>query len=165
MEEQLTSTSVSLAGAGEEPELITRDAFTVVGIKYHGKNEHNEIKRIWGESFLGRLDEIGYRSVPPVTYGVMGNYDPVTGEFDYVAGTGVERADDVPTGMVRWDVPAQRYAVFPCTLATLMSTFQHISETWLPQSGYQRAEGPELELYDEHFAGEHSTVYVYIPVK
>ena len=42
-----------------------------------------------------------------------------------------------------------------------------IYETWLMQSDYQRAPGPEFELYDENFDPEDpsSEMYFYVPVK
>jgi AraC family transcriptional regulator len=149
-----------------EPKIINRPAFTVVGAKYHGKNENDEIPQMWGE-FGPRMGEIKHVVDPHVAYGVMDNYDEESGTFDYLAGLEVESAVDLPEGMVGWEVPEQTYAVFTSTLPTLHETFQHIYETWLPQSGHQRAGGPEFELYDENFdpQDESSEMYIYIPVK
>ena len=149
-----------------EAKIVSRPAFTVVGLKYHGKNEHNEIPQMWRE-FGPRMREIKHIVNPHVAYGVAGNYDEDSGEFDYVAGFEVDSVADMPEGMASWEVPEQTYAVFPCTLPTLHETFQYAYKTWLPQSGRQRAEGPEFELYDEKFDPEDasSEMYVYIPVK
>jgi len=149
-----------------EPKMISRPAFTVVGMKYRGKNEHGEIPKLWGE-FMPREGGIKQKVNPHICYGVMGNYDEGSGEFDYVAGFEVESAADVPEGMVRWNMPEQSYAVFTCTLPTIREAFEHIYHTWLPESGYQRADGPEFELYDERFDPQDpsSEMYVYIPVK
>jgi AraC family transcriptional regulator len=149
-----------------EPKIESRPAFTVVGMKYRGKNEQDEIPNMWGE-FASRVVEVQNRVEAHATYGVMGNYDEDSGEFDYVAGLNVVPDAAVPEGMVRWDVPAQTYAVFSCTLPTIGSTFEHIHHTWLPASGYRHAGGPELELYDEAFDPEdpESVMYLYIPVE
>ncbi|MBN1285993.1 MAG: AraC family transcriptional regulator [Anaerolineae bacterium] len=148
-----------------EPTIITKPAFTAVGMKYRGKNATKmEIPQLW-EAFIPRKDEIKHLSTPQISYGVMDNYDPATGDFDYLAGFGVDRAEDVPQGMMRWDVPEQRYAVFACNLRTIHQVFDFIYSQWLPQSSYQRAEGPEFELYDEHYCDDDSPLYIYIPIQ
>ena len=146
-----------------EPEIKSKPAFTVVGMKYRGKNKDKEIPQLWFK--LGpRMNEIKRRIGP--AYGVTDNYNEESGEFDYVAGIEVDSSADIPEGMVSIDVPEQTYAVFTSTLPKLFETYHQFYESWLPQSGYNRAHGPELELYDETFnpADENSILYIYIPV-
>ena len=149
-----------------EPTFVSRPAFTVVGMKYRGRNEQREIPQLW-DRFMPRSGEIQHRVDPHVAYGVMGNYDMATGEFDYLAGFEVEGAAEIPAGMAHWDVPAQTYAVFPCTLPTLMDVIHQINQAWLPASGRQRAEGPEFEFYDERFdpSDPSSAMYIYVPLR
>jgi AraC family transcriptional regulator len=146
-----------------EPKIVSKPAFTVVGLLYRGKNEHGEISQMW-EKLLPRADEIRDQVTPHLSYGVLDHFDRQTGEFDYVAGFGVERGAQLPEGMVRWDVPAQTYAVFPCTLPMIMAGFDN-ARRWFTQSGTQRADGPEFEFYDEHFMGGDSALYIYMPIK
>ena len=149
-----------------EPKIVSRPAFTVVGMKYRGKNEQNEIPQLWSQ-FGPRMGEIKHKVDRDIAYGVMGNLDESSGEFDYVAAIEVENADDLPNGMVSWGVPEQTYAVFTCTLPTIRETFQHVYETWLPQSAYQRGMDVEFELYDADFDPEDpsSEMTIYIPIK
>jgi AraC family transcriptional regulator len=93
--------------------------------------------------------------------------DKATGEFDYIAGFEVARVEDLPKGMVRWEVPGGKYVVFTCTLPTLGETFKYAYNTWLPASGYQCTGGPEFELYDEDFSPQvpDSKMDIYIPIK
>jgi AraC family transcriptional regulator len=146
-----------------EPEIKSKPAFTVVGMKYRGKNEKDEIPQLWFK-FGRRMNEIKHKIGP--AYGIRDNYDDKSGEFDYVAGIEVDSSADIPERMVRMDVPEQTYVVFTCTLPTLGETFHHVYTTWLPQSGYTRVDGPEFELYDETFnpADETSMLYIYVPV-
>jgi AraC family transcriptional regulator len=65
----------------------------------------------------------------------------------YIAGVEVSRAEDAPPGMMRMSVPAQKYAVFPCTLGTLGETYRYITEEWQPRTGQQHADAPDSELY------------------
>ncbi|KPL00920.1 MAG: hypothetical protein AMJ91_02615 [candidate division Zixibacteria bacterium SM23_73_3] len=148
-----------------EPKIVTRPAFTVVGMKYRGKNEKNEIPQLW-EKFMSRAGEIKRRA-NAFGYGVTDNYDEKTGEFDYLAGLEVQDASDVPEGMESWQVPDQTYAAFPCNLKNIREAFQQIYQQWLPQSGYQRADGPDFEFYDENFKPDQDKLdmFIYIPVK
>lgn len=140
-------------------------AFVVVGMKYRGRNEPNQIPGLW-DVFMPRAGEVLAKVNEHVFYGVMGNYDEVTGEFDYVAGSEVNNTDHIPVGMVCWEVPAQTYVVFPTTLPTLSETYGQIHSTWLPQLGYKHAEGPEFEYYGETFdpSDPASEMAIYIPI-
>lgn len=150
----------------KEPTIVTKRAFTVVGKSYRGKNERDEIPELWRQ-FWQRHEEITHRTGAGVAYGVAGNKDPETGDFDYVAGLEVDDSRDIPPEMVSWDVPEQTYAVFQCTLPTLMATYQYVFTEWLPESEYDLGDGPEFELYDESFSPEEGEfgMFLYIPVK
>jgi predicted transcriptional regulator YdeE len=149
-----------------EPKIVTKAAFTVVGMLYQGKNEKGEIPLLWRE-FNPRMREI-QRLVPDcAAYGVCGELDEEDGTFKYVAGLEVDSADDIPEGMVSWDVPGGQYAVFPCTIETIGQAYEYAFKTWLPQSGYEHVHGPDFEYYGEEFDPrvDGSQLYIYIPVK
>ena len=149
-----------------EPKIVDRPAFTVVGVKYHGKNENNEIPQMW-QAFGPWAAKIQHIVNPSICYGISANMDQSTGEFDYIAGVEVDSVADIPEGMVTWDLPGGTYAVVTCTLPTIGETFQYIYHTWLPQSGYQCTGTPDYELYDEKFDPQDpsSTFDLYIPIK
>jgi AraC family transcriptional regulator len=147
-----------------EPKIVTKPAFTVVGMLYHGKNEKNEIAQMWSE-FMPRIGEIQNIVGNHESYGVCSDLEP-EGLFEYVAGVPVAKAEDIPEGMVSWDVPDQQYAVFSCTLPTIHEAYNYAFETWLPQSEYQRGDGPDFEHYDASFnPDEKGPLYIYIPIK
>ncbi len=148
-----------------EPKIVTKPAFTVVGMLYHGRNEKNEIPQMWGE-FVPRIGEIKHQLETHESYGVCRDLEP-EGVFEYVAGVPVRKVEDVPEGMVSWDVPEGKYAVFTCTLKTIHEAYQYAFQTWLPGSGYQRADGPDFEYYDADFDPDasHPELYIYIPIK
>ena len=91
-------------------EITAGDGFVVIGVPYRGRNENREIPALWGQ-FFPRLGEIDGIADAGVYYGVMGNYDMTTGEFDYVAGAEVLPDTATPPGMMRWEVPPGTYAV------------------------------------------------------
>jgi AraC family transcriptional regulator len=148
-----------------EPKIERHPAYRIVGMKVRGKNQQGEIPKMWGE-FAARVAEVQDRAEQDVTYGVSANYAEDTGEFDYVAGIHVNPTAAVPQGMVSWDIPAQTYAVFSCTLPTIGETMNYIHHTWLPASGYHHTGGPELERYDEDFNSQDpaSIMYILVPV-
>ena len=150
----------------KEPKITNKPRFTVIGMKYRGKNEHNEIPQLW-DQFMTREGEIKQKIDSNACYGVEDNIDETSGEFDYVAAFEVPSDADAPEGMVKWEVPEQNYAVFTCTLPTIREAYETAYKSWLPKSNYQRAAGPEFELYDQDFDHRDpgSPMYLYIPIK
>jgi predicted transcriptional regulator YdeE len=146
-----------------EPKIVSKAAFTAVGMLYHGKNENNEISQMW-QKFNPRMQEI--QKIEDGAFGICGQPEE-SGAFKYLAGFAVSSAESVPPGMVTWEVPAQKYAVFPCTLPTLHATYKHAFEAWLPKSGYKYTHGPDFEYYDESFDPEKadSVLHIYIPIE
>jgi predicted transcriptional regulator YdeE/DNA-binding transcriptional MerR regulator len=148
-----------------EPKFVVKPAMQVVGMLYEGKNEKNEIAQMWMQ-FNPRIREIQH-----IVDGAFGLCEPAapSGEFRYLAGMAVSDASHVPDGMTRWDVPEQRYAVFPCTLPTLRETYRYAFETWLPKSGYKYNRGIDFEYYpDEDFNPDdpqHAGFEIYIPLE
>jgi len=149
-----------------QPQIITKAAFTVVGLRIHTKPMTEEIPALWGQ-FGPRMGEAQHLAEPGASYGLMDNFDQKLSELDYMAGESVLKADDLPAGMTRWDVPANTYAVFETTIPTIGETYGHIYNTWLPTSGYQHAVGPYFERYGETFEPDDpaSTLKIYIPVE
>lgn len=145
-----------------EPQIVTKPAFTVVGLKYCGLNKNNEIAQMW-QKFIPRLGEIKHGTGPHVTYGVCCDQEGGD-DIEYIAGVEVDSLEDIPTGMASMSVPEQKYAIFPCTLQTIHQAYQHAFQTWLPQSGYHRANGPDFEFYDDTFESL-SVMYIYVPIK
>ena len=151
-----------------EPKFVKLPAFTVIGLRYYGKNENQEIKELW-DTANRHLNEI-HNVSKDAAYGLcIGPVDPVVGEFEYIAGLEVSKVENVPEGMVVREVPAQKYAIFTHvgSLDKLRDTYNFIYQTWLPQSGYELTGGPDFELYDEDFKdfAPDSRFYIYVPIK
>ncbi|MGD8399131.1 MAG: GyrI-like domain-containing protein [Anaerolineae bacterium] len=149
-----------------EIKTVEREPFTVVGLKYRGRNENAEIPQLWRD--LGpHSGEIEHIADDTVAYGISANMDAATGAFDYVAGFAVSRTGDVPAGMIAFEVPGGRYAVFTTTLPEIGETFQRAYHTWLPGAGYRPTGGPEFELYDGRFDEQDpsSEFDLYIPIE
>jgi AraC family transcriptional regulator len=145
-----------------EPQIVTKPALTLVGMQAHGKIEGMDLKALWN-GFGPRMAEIKDGD-PNVCYGAMDHYSEATGEFDYLAACEAKSAAALPAGMVSWSIPAQTYAVLPCTLPQIGEAWAKVYQQWLPTSGYRRAVGPEFELYDEKFNPQDPTAVLYLCV-
>jgi predicted transcriptional regulator YdeE/DNA-binding transcriptional MerR regulator len=152
-----------------QPEIVELPEFIVVGMRYYGKNENQEISELWGE-FNARANEIKHVAPDSPAYGVCITVpDAPSGEFEYVASFRVEndRQADMPEGMVSRKIPAHKYAVFTHvgSLEKLSQTYHYIYQVWIPQSGYHPA-GIDFELYDQDFKDftPDSKFYIYVPI-
>jgi predicted transcriptional regulator YdeE/DNA-binding transcriptional MerR regulator len=152
-----------------EPEFVTKPAFMLVGMKYVGKNQLNEISEMWGrfEPFISQLASQPIKA----TYGWCGMPEEAVeeGAFEYVAAVEANRADNLPDWAVTRMIPANTYAVFPHRGLPegLKDTYHQAYQVWLPQSGYEAAGPYDMEVYTEVFKGfsSDSVIYIYIPVK
>ncbi|MBX3013672.1 MAG: AraC family transcriptional regulator [Caldilineaceae bacterium] len=146
-----------------QPQIITKPAFTVVGLLVHTIPKSPEIPQLW-EEFVPRMDEIAQGAEPDVSYGVMAHNEAMN-KLDYMAGMAVAQVDELPPGMNRWDLPANTYAVFATTLAMVGETFGYIFNQWLPTADYQAVDAPYFEYYGEDFSPAHPALSIYIPVQ
>jgi AraC family transcriptional regulator len=143
-----------------KPTFVTKPAFTVVGLHITTKPKSPEIPKLW-DQFVPRLDEVQNVSELDVSYGVMASAGD---SMDYMAGSPVREAIELPAGMTRWDIPEATYAVFESTIPTIEKTFDYIFGAWLPASDYQHNSGPVLERYGETFSPDTPVVSIYIPI-
>ena len=151
-----------------EPKIVSLPAFTVVGMRYYGKNQNQEISEMWGKANqrFGELKHI----CEDAAYGVcFTNPNTPSGEFEYVAALKVDSEKDIPEGMVLRHVPAAKYAVFTHigALDKLKDTYNYIYQTWVPQSGVQLDGSFDFEYYNQDFQdfAPESRFYIYVPIK
>lgn len=147
-----------------KPRILTRKAFTVIGTLYRGNPQKGELPTLW-QAFGRREHEISGLANDRVAYGLCANADQLTGEFDYLATMEVEARQEPPEGMVAWNLPGGAFAALECTLATIRQTFDAAYGLWLPQSGYVRGEGADIEVYEEFDGTDpEATFDIYIPI-
>ncbi len=143
--------------------------FHVVGIRYQGKNEHNEIGAVWSV-FNQRAGEIRHL-VHGAAYGLCRVPAGLPeGEFEYICALPVREPSDVPEGMVARSLPDMQVAVFTHqgSAQTLGETYTNIYQKWLPEAGLEPLEiGFDMELYNQDFKNfaPDSVMYIYVPVK
>ncbi len=150
-----------------EIKLMEKPAFMVVGMKYLGKNENQEIAQMWG-----RFNQVAGAIARDVKgcYGVCSMLEGVDdGTFEYLACFELDKIDQLPDWAVVKMLPANTYAIFEHVGAAngLRDTYHKIYTTWLPQSGYEPKGGYDMEVYTDEFKdfAPDSKMYIYVPVK
>ena len=124
------------------------------------------VPALW-DLLLKYENKIQNRVKSGISYGVEFGFDKASGLSCYIAGFPVKEGSVPQKCFVKIEIPSQVYAVFPCTLNTLRDVYDYIYNEWLPNSSFQRMDGPEFEFYDANFRGDNpnSVMYLYIPVR
>ena len=171
------------------PEFVEMQPFTVVG--YTSRHTMPDVRSthdipLYWETIdmdcaepLTRLHDI-FKKSKHCEYTVCFDIDPLTGEFTYLLGVGVDNPDDysrIAPDMFEMKMPGGLYAKFTTTLVenskhpeNVRDTWKNIFDNWLPASAYEFDEKRyDFEYYDER---DHSwqnndmaQMDIYIPVK
>lgn len=158
----------------------TKDAFRIVGAKmsFAWTPEKQEgftlIPQFWGEHAqkgtiprLCQMMDCEPKGVMGVSVGDWQGNPQVTGSFDYYIA--VSSTQPVPEDMAEYRVPACTWAIFECKGAmphAIQSMQKRIITEWLPNSGYQYADAPDIELYsDGDQSSEDYVCWIWVPVK
>jgi len=155
-----------------EAKIVSKEAIKVIGMSVRTTQKENTIPQLWNR-FNPLACSIKNQVVPGVALGIcphtdMKDFNEET-EFEYIAGMEVTSLTDIPEGMLSYEVPAQRYAVFTHkgSLETLGDTYKAIYSDWFAKNDYEFKPGAEFELYDERFkfGAEDSEMDIYVPIK
>lgn len=133
----------------------TKDSFRIVGAKKHFSMDLEEsfakVPLFWQETAqAGLLPKLcSLINQPPL--GVMGVTTCMNGsDFDYYIAVATDQP--VPDGMREYEVPACTWAVFEC-IGPMPNSIQELQKRilseWLPVSGYEYADAPDIEVYPE----------------
>ena len=133
----------------------TKEAFRIVGAKRHFSMQVEEsfklVPLFWQEmhsaGIIPKLCEL--MNCPP--YGVLGVCTCMDGkDFDYYISVASEKP--CPADMDEYEVPAATWAIFECVGAmpnAIQELQTRIVSEWLPASGYEYADAPDIELYPD----------------
>lgn len=154
-----------------EYQLIDKSVFNVTGVGITlGKDMEKfkkQIPEFWAEtSKAGCLEQL----IPIMDQqnpGVMG-ISLMTAEsqeeWEYVIGVA---SDDVPENFKQYEIPAAKWAIFSGTgpmPGAIQELQTQIFTEWLPTSGFEYAELPDIELYLDANP-ENATFQVWLPVR
>lgn len=132
-----------------------KGTFRIVGAKKHFdlNLEENfvQVPQFWGETFqTGMILEIGQLSNKE-PYGVLGVSTCMSGkDFDYYIASSTDKP--LPDNMHEYMVPASTWAIFE-SIGPMPEAIQELQKRiiaeWLPTSGYEYADAPDIEVYPE----------------
>jgi len=156
-------------------EILYKEEFYVVGLRYFGVNQNGEIPALWNE-FNKRYDEIENK----ISDGCMGlcehieNYDPNSSESEYICCCEVLKPTSIPNGMILKKIPSQKYLKFihkgPIHMGQvdlLGETYNKIFGEYLPNHNFHTVPAANFEFYgcDFEYGSEDSIVHLYIPIR
>lgn len=131
-----------------------RESFRIIGKRASLPSEIDacmqEIPLLWEK--LGTEDSSAlFRANDTLPRGILGVCTPPKdGRIDYY----IAAASSLPAqaGMEEFTIPACTWAIFPCTGSlsdAIQELLKRITAQWLPSSGYDYADAPDIELYFE----------------
>ncbi len=133
------------------------DTFCIVGTKLETTMDnglcYRQVPAFWGEmmqnggpnSILAQMDK------QPMGLLGVSDYNPVldNGNFNYYIA--VSSGKQIPHGMAELHIPASTWAIFPCREKDTLKIQEFQKKMimdWLPASGYEFAQAPDIEVYD-----------------
>lgn len=107
--------------------------------------------------------------VGEASYGVICGASVEERWMEYMCAVQVQTLHDVPPEYGRVRITGQTYAVFTHAggASTVGSTWDAIWGDWLPRSGYQAANAPDFELYEERFdpVSGSGIIEIWVPIQ
>jgi AraC family transcriptional regulator len=158
----------------DKPEIIDCDKTYIVGYEYKtnliDEEYFGEIPGFYHD--FGRNEyyrRIPERLAPAFSYGISCNYQD-DGQFSFLVGEAVKwPADELENGFINIEIPEGKYAVFNVhgSVEISQNTWRYIYKTWLPNSNYERREGPDFEVTDvcNSMYPDKMVMKIYIPIK
>lgn len=133
----------------------TKGAFRIVGVKKHFPMDIEEsftkVPLFWQETVQKGMIPKLCQLIDQPPLGVLGVSTCMDGkDFDYYIA--VASGKPLPEGMVEYQVPACTWAMFECVgpmPKAIQELQQRIITEWLPVSGYEYADAPDIEVYPE----------------
>ena len=147
-----------------EYRIAEKPQFTVMGVsrKFHPETSYQQIPEYWTEMFS--QPDFPLMGV----YGVCMDGNGPDGEFDYWIADNYIPWQEIPAGCKPLVIPAETWAVFPCTLKTLQDTNTRMWKQWLPGNREYTLSGSyNLEYYGPSCESDPDDCYVelWLPVK
>lgn len=119
---------------------------------------------LWDDGTYKKIEALG-KNDNPEYYGVCCNFGK--NEFDYMIG--VESDSELQEGFVELDIPEFTWVKFECRGKLPESqqiVWKRIFTEWFPTSGYEHADGPEIEWYsNEDVNNDTYLSEIWIPIK
>ncbi|MGN8227012.1 AraC family transcriptional regulator [Paenibacillus polymyxa] len=157
-----------------KPVILQLETVKIVGYEYKTNlNNEQHYKEIPG--FYGHFGANEYfmcipnKIAPGMSYGVACQFED-NGAFSFVVGEEVEKeSKELADGFIYIEIPAGKYAEFDASGSDgrVQNIRDFIYGTWLPNSNFERREGPDFEITDVMNSSypDHLSMKVYIPIE
>ncbi len=156
-----------------KPNITHLDAIHIIGYEYRTNlNNETYFQDIPGFYFdFGKHEyylKIPNKAAPSMSYGISCNFQD-EGEFSFIIGEAIqEPVKEIPEPLVYFKIPEGKYAIFDVKgpSESVQNTRRYIYGTWLPNSNYERKEGPDFEVTDVCNSSypQDMRMKVYIPI-
>lgn len=132
-----------------------KEAFRIVGVKEHldmtVEESMERVPQFWAETFQNGMFEVVSKLADREPCGVLGVSTCMNGkDFDYYIACATDR--EAPENAEEYVVPAATWAIFECVGPmphAIQELQKRIVTEWLPTSGYEYADAPDIEVYPE----------------
>ncbi|WP_167278637.1 AraC family transcriptional regulator [Paenibacillus lupini] len=154
-----------------KPDIVELPAIRIIGYNY-ATNLNNELYFEEIPGFYGHFGSNEYfmripnKARPAFAYGISHSFHE-DGAFSFLIGEEVTAFAEVEEGFACFELPAGKYAAFRNSSMPELgqNTWKYIYGTWLPNSNYERGEGPDFEVTDVmNSTPEKISMTVYIPI-
>ncbi|MGE5702410.1 MAG: effector binding domain-containing protein [Clostridia bacterium] len=165
-------------GKGDEPfmhkpVIVQLPPTTIIGIEYktslNQDQMYQDIPQFYHDFGQNEYFSLIPSIAPAMPYGISCNFED-DGRFSFVIGEKVDSSATIPDPrFVKFVIPGGTYAEFKVNgpSESVSRTRTYIYQTWLPNSHYERTEGPDFEITDvcNSIYPDDMNMKVYIPLK
>jgi AraC family transcriptional regulator len=132
-----------------------KDAFKIVGVKEHFDMNIEEsflkVPLFWQRTVQTGIIPKLCQMINKEPFGLLGVSTCMNGkDFDYYIAVSTDKP--AIEGTVEYEVPTCTWAVFEC-IGPMPNAIQELQKRivaeWLPTSGYEYADAPDIEVYSE----------------
>lgn len=150
-------------------EIITKETFTIIGIKIRTSNKTamQDISQIWNKFFSEDIKSKIPNKISEDIFAVYFDYEAdYTKPYSYILGCSVTSLDSIPNGMLGIVIPSAKYEIFIAKGKMpdkIVETWQYI---WQPEIDAKRDYKIDFEIYGDKYASSgDSEVEIYIGLK
>lgn len=109
------------------------------------------------------------RIAPALSYGISCNFHD-DGQFSFIVGEAIKQpVERLGSGFVNLEILEGKYAEFKMngSVGIAQNTWKYIYGIWLPNSNYERREGPDFEVTDvcNSVYPHRMSMKIYIPIE
>jgi AraC family transcriptional regulator len=145
-----------------------------LAIDTDSRNIYRDVPQV-GRQFeqYKRENEIPHKKQPWAFAAVSKGFDPEKGTFTYIVGDVVTSLQDVPPGLIAFEIPAITYAIFPVRPKNSLgwgigipAVKQYAYASWMPSSGYEAAGIiDDFEYHDQRSVSKNPEIDLYVAIR